>query len=126
MPASYERYAGKEIIPQLGMFIQMALSEEITKWKEREEGKRQQRARSKPAACSTLAMLCWCPGSLGRSGEALPVLQDRGFGVAPLQVMVVASAEFPSLDESLGDGCPPGISAVMESATVTTGTNSSS
>lgn len=42
MPASYERYAGKEIIPQLGMFIQMALSEEITKWKKREEGKRQQ------------------------------------------------------------------------------------
>lgn len=36
------------------------------------------------------------------------------------------SAEFPSLDESLGDMCPPGISAVMESATVTTGTNSSS
>lgn len=33
--------------------------------------------------------------------------------------------EFPSLDESLGDICPPGISAVMESATVTTGTNSS-
>lgn len=35
------------------------------------------------------------------------------------------SVEFPSLDESLGDMCPPGISAVMESATVTTGTNSS-
>lgn len=33
--------------------------------------------------------------------------------------------EFPSLDESLGDMCPPGISAVMESATVTSGTNSS-
>lgn len=34
--------------------------------------------------------------------------------------------EFPSLDESLGDMCPPGISVVMESATVTAGTNSSS
>lgn len=34
--------------------------------------------------------------------------------------------EFPSLDESLGDMCPPGISVVMESATVTTSTNSSS
>lgn len=34
--------------------------------------------------------------------------------------------EFPSLDESLGDMYPPGLSAVMESATVTTGTNSSS
>lgn len=34
--------------------------------------------------------------------------------------------EFLSLDESLGDMCPPGISVVMESASVTTGTNPSS
>lgn len=74
----------------------------------------------------SLELVSLMGGGLCRSGKVLPEQQDWRFGVASFQVAILASVEFPSLDASSGDACPPGISVVMQSATVTTGTNSSS